>query len=38
MMGKTAWKTVQERYEALREPEGLPVTYELVIGFGIAGA
>lgn len=38
MMGKTAWKTVQQRYEALREAEGLPVTYELVIAFGIAGA
>ena len=36
MMGKTAWQTVQQRYEALRETEGLPVTYELVIGFGIA--
>ena len=38
MMGKTAWKTVQQRYEALREAEGLPVTYELVIAFGIAAA
>ena len=38
MMGKSAWKTAQQRYEALREPQGLPVTYELVIGFGVAGA
>jgi len=34
MMGKTAWKRVQERYETLRGTDGmLPATYELVFGF-----
>ena len=33
MMGKTAWKTVQQRYETLRGTDGmLPATYELVFG------
>lgn len=34
LLGKTAWQTVQERYESLRDENGLPLTYELVIGYG----
>ena len=37
LLGKMAWKMIQERYESLREENGLPVTYELVIGYGVAG-
>lgn len=36
LFGKSAWQSVQERYEALREKDGLPLTYELVIGYGKA--
>lgn len=33
MMGKTAWQTVQARYEALRDADGLlPATYEVMFG------
>ena len=37
LLGKMAWKMIQERYESLREENGLPVTYELVIGYSVAG-
>ena len=37
MMGKQAWKKVQDRYESLRNEAGLPVTYEMVYGFATAG-
>lgn len=34
LMGKTAWKTAQLRYESLRGVDGmLPATYELIFGF-----
>ncbi len=36
LLGKMAWKTIQERYESLRDENGLPVTYELIIGYGMA--
>lgn len=32
LLGKQAWKTIQERYETFRQDAGLPVTYEVVIG------
>ncbi len=33
MMGKTAWQAAQDRYEALRDDDGvLPATYEVVFG------
>ena len=37
LMGKNAWKNAQERYESLREEKGLPLTYELILGFATAG-
>lgn len=37
LLGKNAWKTVQKRYESLRDENGLPLTYELVIGYGMTG-
>ncbi len=36
LLGKDAWKAIQKRYESLRNNNGLPVTYELAIGYGIA--
>lgn len=36
LLGKTAWKAIQTRYESLRTAEGLPVSYMLVIGYGVA--
>ncbi len=38
LMGKDAWKKAQERYESLREENGLPLTYELILGFASAGS
>ena len=39
MMGKTAWKTAQARYEALRGADGLlPATYVVVRGWASKGA
>lgn len=32
LLGKQAWKMIQERYERFREVSGLPVTYEVIIG------
>ncbi|WP_040721282.1 malonyl-ACP O-methyltransferase BioC [Oxalobacter paraformigenes] len=37
LMGRQAWKKVQERYESLRDENGLPVTYELIFGYALAG-
>ena len=36
LMGREAWKKVQERYESLRDENGLPVTYELILGYALA--
>lgn len=36
LMGKTAWKNAEERYETFRDESGLPLTYELVYGFAVA--
>ena len=37
LLGKEAWKKVQERYESLRDGNGLPLTYELVFGYAVSG-
>lgn len=34
LMGRRAWQTVEARYEALREPAGLPATWEVVLCTG----
>jgi malonyl-CoA O-methyltransferase len=31
LMGRKTWQTVQERYEARREPAGLPATFEVIL-------
>jgi malonyl-CoA O-methyltransferase len=31
LMGRRTWQTVQERYEARREPAGLPATFEVIL-------
>lgn len=36
LMGKTAWKAAEKRYESFRDEAGLPVTYELVYGLAVA--
>ena len=33
LMGKTAWRTAQARYETLRGQEGLPTSYTVYFGF-----
>lgn len=31
LMGRRAWRTIEQRYEAYREPAGLPATFEVVL-------
>lgn len=31
LMGKTAWKKLEAAYEARRTPQGLPITYEVIL-------
>jgi malonyl-CoA O-methyltransferase len=31
LMGRKTWQSVQERYEARREPAGLPATFEVIL-------
>jgi malonyl-CoA O-methyltransferase len=31
LMGRAAWRAVEARYEALREPAGLPATFEVIL-------
>lgn len=32
LIGRQAWQAMQQHYETLRQPEGLPVTLEVIIG------
>ena len=33
MMGRVAWQQVQAAYEQFREPEGLPASYDVLLGY-----
>lgn len=35
MMGKTAWKRLEENYENHRSPAGLPASYDVLLGYAI---
>lgn len=32
LLGRNSWQAMQQHYEKLRQPEGLPVTLEIIIG------